>query len=205
MTMFLTYLSHSLLSWYTFWRHNVFFMSWRTFWRHYILFFVMTLLWPHGVHFNILFVFESDILTLWRMFDLMSYFLTSGLICCHDLFLTSWWTFCRHDVFFDVMTKFLTSWLIYFTSWRVFVMYLWRHDLPLMSGHPFWHSDVFLISRWNLDTMTYLSTSWHYFDLKTYLLMSWRNFYVIKYFLYYNILFDACTFEWHAIHFDVMT
>ena len=83
--------------------HDVFLMSWQTLWRHVELFDVMTCFWCYKK------LFEKvchDVAkhknkpwqTFWRIFDVMTYFLTSWRV-------------------FGAMTNFLTLWLT-FSSWR---------------------------------------------------------------------------------------
>ena len=148
----------------------------------------------------------------------MTHFLTSRFICWRDdalfdvmpHFLTSWRTFCRHDVF---LTSRRTFWrhdaIVYF--WRHdenfdVIMYLWDHDY--FSGHAnfltdFWrHDELF-------DIMTH-SLSFHKY------LMSWRSFDVMTYFWCHDGLIDAKTYFlrtfWHHevfltpwFNFDVTT
>ena len=142
----------------------------------------MTYFWHHDA-----------LLTSWCIFDVMMNFLMSWRILSRGkcfvvmtYFLTSWCNFWRHvviayfwrrhDILFDVMTKYVMLWrffnfMTYFlTSWCTF----WRHDTLF-------------------EVMTYFLKSWHIFDVMTYF---WR---------YVVFLTSWHTFWRHGINFDIMS
>ena len=97
-----------LMSWRTYWRHDVALTSWWTFWRHVVFFMSRQTSWCHDVF------RRND-----ELYEVMTNFLMSWLtFWCHDVFLTSLCNFnimkifWRHDVF-------LTSWKI--SKFRVFI------------------------------------------------------------------------------------
>ena len=61
----------------------------------------------------------TNLLTSWRVFDVMNYFDIMTYVWCNDVFLTLWRTHPRHDKLFDFMTCF---WL------DDVIAYFWRHD-----------------------------------------------------------------------------
>ena len=131
-------MTHSLMLWRIFWRHDVFWTSWRTldvkthFWRHDVFLTSWRTFWRHDAFFDVM----TNLLS-WRVLDVMTY-----LVGRHDTFFDVMTCFWRHDALcwrhyalFNVMTffgrhdAFLTSWRffwchdVFWTSWRTF----WRH------------------------------------------------------------------------------
>ena len=106
-------MTNLLMRWQTFWRDDVLLTSWRTFWsndeplKSWRVYDIITNLWRLNKH-NVSTIFDVmvNVLALWK-------------------FVMTWHTIWCHDIFFDVMTNFLTSWCVpYFKanvvlSWRI--------------------------------------------------------------------------------------
>ena len=97
-------------------------------------------------------------------------------------FSTSWQNSCGFDVvmWFGVMMNFLTSQhtfdIMFLTSWRTF----WRRHIFDVTTHflkswRFWHHDVFLLSWFFLDIMTWFWRHDKLFNDTTLFLMSWQT------------------------------
>ena len=158
------------------------------------------------------FLSNDDLLSSWRVFDIMMNILMSGrTFWCHEIFLASWRIVWHNNKRVDIMmclwhqddffyvTNLFTSWhkLHLLTSWRMF----WRHELfeSFVVMTYFWrHFFTYLLTYLHVfDVMTNILTSWrifgfmaNFFDV---FLMSWQTFYVMTAFWRHDMFFDVMT------------
>ena len=183
------YITFDVMANGSFWWHDNFLMPWQTFWCHDELFNVMVCALHHDELCFVIFIF--NVMTSFYRLDI--FFIIPGTKYWWKYMKTCFW----HHAMFLTSWHLLTSWRVFFMSWRTFA----SNDEPFVIMPCFWNHCKFCLP--NL-------TSWHVFDFMInffdIFLTSWQTFWRHGVFLMPWRVFDFMMCFWlHDKLFDIMT